>query len=92
VLLRALDAAQVLVAPGVAAKLAALRAAQRRGRGLGLEQLRGVVGVADEHLRDPARVVEAHEQLGDDEAALRQLRPVGGELHRRLEASDCVVA
>ena len=49
------------------------------------------VHVAREHLGGAAAVVEADERLGDDEAALRQLGPVGGELHRRLELRDVVV-
>ena len=42
--------------------------------------------------REAARVVEAHERVGDDEPALRQVGPVGGERHRRLERRDVVVA
>ena len=37
-----------------------------------------LVAVAGEHVRRAAAVVEADECLGDDEAALRQLRAVGG--------------
>ena len=40
---------------------------------------------------EAARMVEAHQRVGDDEPALRQVRPVGGELHRRLERRDVVV-
>ena len=50
-----------------------------------------LVAVTREDLRRAAAVVETDERLGDDEAALRQLRAVGGKLHRRLELRDVVV-
>ena len=44
-----------------------------------LQPARDLVGIAREHLDDPGPVVEADERLGDDEAALRERRPVRGE-------------
>src|SRR5688572_3794825 len=38
-----------------------------------------------------AAVVEAHERVGDHEAALRERRPVGRQRHLRLELGDVVV-
>ena len=92
VLLRALDRALVLEAAGVppgrcGRPLAARELGRRR-----VEQRPQLVGVAAEHLGEAARMVEAHQRVGDDEPALRQVRPVGGELHRRLERRDVVVA
>ena len=58
---------------------------------LPLEPGGDLVRVAGEHLGRAAAVVEADERLGDDEAALRELRAVGGERHRRLELRDVVV-
>ena len=92
VLLRALDATQVLVPVG--------KAAQRPGRaaaGLGLrlravEHRRRLGRVADERLRDAARMVEADEQLRHDEQALREAVPLLGERHGRLEPRHRVVA
>ena len=49
------------------------------------------VRVAGEHGRRPAPVVVADERVGDDEAALGQLRAVVGQRHRRLELRDVVV-
>ena len=86
-LLRALDAAQVLVALGKAAQLAARAARRAAASGCArVEEPRGLAGVADEDLRDPARVVEADEELGHDEAALveaRARRPGSGTVGSR---------
>ena len=76
VLLRALDAPQMLVALREAAELAARAGTARRLRLRAVEEPRGLVGVADEDLGDAARVVEADEQLGHDEAALVEARAV----------------
>ena len=43
-------------------------------------------------LGHPARVVEADEDVGDDEAALGQVAAGVGQRHRRLELRDVVVA
>ncbi len=48
--------------------------------------------VAGQHLRHPRRVVEAHERLGDDEAAPGELAPGIGERDLRLEHRGMVVA
>ena len=73
-LLRALDAAQMLVALREAAQLAARAGSARRIRLRAVEEPRGLGGVADEDLGDAARVVEADEQLRHDEAALVEAR------------------
>ena len=56
-----------------------------------VEQLAESLGVTAEHLRDPARMVEADEGFDDDEAALRQVGPRARQLHVRLELRDVVV-
>ena len=94
--------ADVLLGPqharlvGLAVRKAARgRRCGRHGRrdGRRLAQARGeLVGVAAQHLGDPERVVEAHERLGGDEPARRQVRPVVGHRHRRLELRDLLVA
>ena len=56
-------------------------------------QERGDLGrVAGQHLGHPRRVVEAHERLGDDEAALRKVASGLRERHRRLQHCGVVVA
>ena len=91
VLLRALDRALVLEAAGVTlGRRGRPFAARQLGRRR-VEQRAQLVGVAAENLGEAARVVEAHQRVGDDEPALRQVGPVGGELHRRLERRDVVV-
>jgi hypothetical protein len=78
----------VLALLGEAAELAPARVAAGHGRQRPFESL----GVAVQHLGDPEHVVEAHERVGDDEAALRQARPFVGQLDGRLQARDPVVA
>ena len=93
VLLRPLDAAQVLVTLGEAAQLAAHAGAARRLRLRRFEYAGGLVGIADEHLGDPPRVIEADEELRHDEAGSRgKPGPAVGERHGRLEPRDDVVA
>ena len=50
-----------------------------------------VAGVAVEHLGGAGHVVEAQEEVGDDEPALRDVRAVGRQRHGRLELRDVVV-
>ena len=91
VLLRALDRALVLEAAGVTlGRRSRPFAARQLGRRR-VEQRAQLVGVAAENLGEAARMVEAHQRVGDHEPALRQVRPVGGELHRRLERRDVVI-
>ncbi len=71
---------------------------RRSGHGLargtlhvGLEQARDLRRVAVEHLRDASAVIEAHEDVGDHEAALRQPATGNRQWHGRLELCDEVV-
>ena len=73
------------------------RAGDRPGRGGGhvgrcLEQRADRLGIAAQHLGDPADVVEPQQRLGHDEPADGKTRPGVGERHRRLELGDPVVA
>ena len=82
----------MLLALGETTQVAASARPARRVRLRPVEQPRSVRGVTDEHLGDTTRVVEADEQLGNDEAALRKAGPLVRESHRRLEPCDDVVA
>src|SRR2546421_29628 len=82
----------IVPAIGELAQVAASAPPARRARLRPVEQARGLRGVTDEHFRDTTRVVEADEQLGNDEAALRKAGPLVRESHRRLEPGDDVVA
>ena len=55
------------------------------------EQARDLVAVAADHLGGPEHVVETDEDVGDEEAALRQGRRRVGQRDRRLEACRVVV-
>ena len=88
-LLRSLDPAQVLVARRLALERPARRRAAAAGGGAApVEPAR----VAAQQLGDAARVVEAEQDVGDEEEALRHVRPVLRQRHRRLERRDRVVA
>ena len=91
VLLARLDAALVLEARRQPPRRCARRGLARRPRHLGLEHRRRLVRVAREHLGDPACVIEADEDVGDDEAALGQPAAVLRERNGRLELRDEVV-
>src|SRR5581483_10632585 len=71
---------------------AACRRRPGRLRDRAREQGGDLAGVAREHVRAAAGVVEAHEHVGDDEAALRQTGPVVRQRHGRLEHRHVVVA
>ena len=88
VLLRALDAAEVLLAR----RLALERTARRRAAGQGRRRPGEPGRVAAQQLGDAARVVEAQQDVGDEEEALRHAGPVVRQRHRRLERRDRVVA
>ena len=63
----------------------------RRSPGRLSEQSGQLVGLAREHLRYARAVVEPHERVRDNEAALRKRRPFGRQGDRRLEPSRMVV-
>ena len=88
VLLRTLDAAEVLVAR----RLALERTARRRAAGQGRRRAGEPGRLAAQELGDTARVVEAQQDVRDEKEALRHAGPVVGQRHRRLECRDGVVA
>ncbi len=88
VLLRPLDAADVLLARRLAHERPALAGAARDVRLRPFERAR----LSPQELGDAARVVEADENVGHEPAALGRVRPVGGERHGRLDPRDGVVA
>ena len=63
----------------------------RRARRVVGERPRDLAGIAVEDLSDAAHVIEAHEHVGCDEAALRQTATRGRKRHGRLELRDEVV-
>src|SRR5581483_8932914 len=88
VLLRPLDAADVLVPGRLALQRASYAVAARHLR---LRPGQGV-SVSAQELGDATGVVEADEDVGDEEEALRRVRPVRRQRDGRLEARDRVVA
>jgi hypothetical protein len=64
----------------------------RGSSGCGAASLGDGVLIADHGLRNAARVVEPHEQLGDDQHALGESRALVRKRDGRLERGDEVVA